>query len=97
VIFVPAILAIAKAAPAVARLVSDLTDAWAAYQTENNAKDENAKNDRNSAAIAAAARPGVSNVCASCPFARKGGGQYGEANATPAISGGRPSGTGISQ
>ena len=68
---VAALLALIKALPAAERLFAQLLAVYSAWKTEQNLADENAKNARNAALVAAAlaARPrlGMHELCAACP------------------------------
>jgi hypothetical protein len=73
---VAVILALIKAMPAAESLFAQLITAYSAWKTEQNLADESAKNARNAALIAAAARAlppaptvpdGVRDLCAACP------------------------------
>jgi hypothetical protein len=90
---VAVVFAIAKAVPAAAQILEQAADMYAAYKREQNQADENAKNDRNAAAIAGAAAAGAAlagqlPICAGCPLrtdAREGRGQHQAADGAPAV------------
>lgn len=91
---IPLLLALAKAIPAVDRLISELVSAYIAARIQQNNDDEAAKNARNAAAVAAAAADdGGLHLCAACPFARAGAGSHSAAPSAPAIPCGSAFGT----
>lgn len=81
------ILAIAKAVPAVERIIGQLVELRNARKIESNSADEEAKNKRDIALIAAAR--GKLHLCSSCPFGGNSGGQHQGFDGTPGI---QPSG-----
>jgi hypothetical protein len=82
--FAALIVALAKAMPAVERLLTQVVDLYAAWKKDQNTTDEKSKDARNAAAIAAA-RGGLRQLCPACPFAGDGAGQHGPAYPAPAI------------
>ncbi len=67
------ILTVLKSVPAAAAIFEQVMELYVAWKLEQNRKDENTKNDRNSRAIAGAGE--LSKYCAACPY--RGAGQHG--------------------
>ena len=78
------IIAVAKAAPAVERLLAQVVALYVAWKEQQNLNDEKAKDARNNAAVDAALG-GLPKLCGTCPFANYTGRFDSAADATSSI------------